>query len=405
MCSFVGRIIKLYKMSGTIQGFSKELTLTVKCFFGFEETLIEELNELGYQKKVSKLNRAVQLKGTWKDVYFLNLHLRCAISILVEITTFRIKSEDDLYQQAKKINWSNFFDVNKTIAVRGAIFSDLFTSTHYPNLLLKDAVVDHFREIDGNRPDVELKRPQVMLDLYINNFEATISVNTSGNPLFQRGYRSTAGDAPINEVVAASLIRMSGWDRKTKFIDPFCGSGTFLIEAALLASGIPSNIERQHYAFKNFKNFDAELWDETYNKATRIVRSLPCEILGSDISDEMVLKSRRNLRTFSFGRFVKISAKPFEEVTTTDDEKVFILTNPPYDVRMDADVELLYQDIGTWLKHEIKDGKACLISSSIEGMKSVGLKPSRKVKVYNGNLDCSFRIYDLFEGKRKEILA
>jgi putative N6-adenine-specific DNA methylase len=405
MCSFVGRIIKLYKMSGTIQGFSKELTLTVKCFFGFEETLIEELNELGYQKKVSKLNRAVQLKGTWKDVYFLNLHLRCAISILVEITTFRIKSEDDLYQQAKKINWSNFFDVNKTIAVRGAIFSDLFTSTHYPNLLLKDAVVDHFREIDGNRPDVELKRPQVMLDLYINNFEATISVNTSGNPLFQRGYRSTAGDAPINEVVAASLIRMSGWDRKTTFIDPFCGSGTFLIEAALLASGIPSNIERQHYAFKNFKNFDAELWDETYNKATRIVRSLPCEILGSDISDEMVLKSRRNLRTFSFGRFVKISAKPFEEVTTTDDEKVFILTNPPYDVRMDADVELLYQDIGTWLKHEIKDGKACLISSSIEGMKSVGLKPSRKVKVYNGNLDCSFRIFDLFEGKRKESLA
>ena len=405
MCSFVGRIIKLYKMSGTIQGFSKELTLTVKCFFGFEETLIEELNELGYQKKVSKLNRAVQLKGTWKDVYFLNLHLRCAISILVEITTFRIKSEDDLYQQAKKINWSNFFDVNKTIAVRGAIFSDLFTSTHYPNLLLKDAVVDHFREIDGNRPDVELKRPQVMLDLYINNFEATISVNTSGNPLFQRGYRSTAGDAPINEVVAASLIRMSGWDRKTTFIDPFCGSGTFLIEAALLASGIPSNIERQHYAFKNFKNFDPELWDETYNKATRIVRSLPCEILGSDISDEMVLKSRRNLRTFSFGRFVKISAKPFEEVTTTGDEKVFILTNPPYDVRMDADVELLYQDIGTWLKHEIKDGKACLISSSIEGMKSVGLKPSRKVKVYNGNLDCSFRIYDLFEGKRKESLA
>jgi putative N6-adenine-specific DNA methylase len=400
MCSFVDRTIKLDKMSGTIQGFSKELTLTVKCFFGFEETLIEELNELGYPK-VSKLNRAVQLKGTWKDVYFLNLHLRCAISILVEITTFRIKSEDDLYNQARKINWSNFFDVKKTFAVRGAIFSDLFTSTHYPNLLLKDAVVDHFREAAGTRPDVELKRPQVMLDLYVNNYEATISVNTSGNPLFQRGYRSTAGDAPINEVVAASLIRLSGWDRKTTFIDPFCGSGTFLIEAALLASGIPSNIERQHYAFKNFKNFDAELWDETYDSATRIVRSLPCEILGSDISDEMVLKSRRNLRTFSFGRFIKISPKPFNEVKTPEG-KVFILSNPPYDVRMDAEVETLYQEIGSWLKHEIKDGKACIISSSIEGLKSIGLKPSSKVKVYNGNLDCSFRSYDLFEGKRKE---
>ena len=390
-------------MSGTIQGFSKELTLTLKCFFGFEETLIEELHELGY-KKTSKLNRAVQLKGNWKDVYFLNLHLRCAISILVEITTFKIKSEDDLYNQALKINWSNFFDVRKTFAVRGAIFSDLFTSTHYPNLLLKDAVVDHFREKDGNRPDVELKRPQIMLDLYINNYEATISVNTSGNPLFQRGYRSTAGDAPINEVVAASLIRMSGWDRKTTFIDPFCGSGTFLIEAALLASGIPSNIERQHYAFKNFNNFDEALWEKTYNDATRIVRSLPCQIMGSDISDEMVLKSRRNLRSFSFARFVKVSPKPFDEVKP-EDSPVFILSNPPYDVRMEADVEELYQNIGSWLKHEIKEGTACIISSSLEGLKSIGLKPSRKVKVYNGNLDCSFRFYELFEGKRVENLG
>jgi putative N6-adenine-specific DNA methylase len=330
--------------------------------------------------------------------------LRCAISILVEITTFKIKSEDDLYNQALKINWSNFFDVRKTFAVRGAIFSDLFTSTHYPNLLLKDAVVDHFREKDGNRPDVELKRPQVMLDLYINNYEATISVNTSGNPLFQRGYRTTAGDAPINEVVAASLIRMSGWDRKTTFIDPFCGSGTFLIEAALLASGIPSNIERQHYAFKNFKNFDEALWEKTYNDATRIVRSLPCEIMGSDISDEMVLKSRRNLRTFSFGRFVKVSPKPFEEVRP-EDSPVFILSNPPYDVRMEADVEELYQNIGSWLKHEIKEGTACIISSSVEGLKSIGLKPSRKVRVYNGNLDCSFSFYELFEGKRIENLG
>ncbi len=390
-------------MSGTIQGFSKELTLTVKCFFGFEETLIDELQELGY-KKTTKLNRAVQLKGNWKDVYFLNLHLRCAISILVEIATFKIKSEDDLYRQALKINWSNFFDVKKTFAVRGAIFSDLFTSTHYPNLLLKDAVVDHFREKDGTRPDIELKRPQVMLDLYVNNYEATISVNTSGNPLFQRGYRSTVGDAPINEVVAASLIRMSGWDRKTTFIDPFCGSGTFLIEAALLSSGIPSNIERQHYAFKNFKNYDEDLWEKTYANAPRIVRSLPCEILGSDISDEMVLKSRRNLRTFSFARFVKVSPKPFTDVKPKD-SPIFILSNPPYDVRMETDVEELYQKIGSWLKHDIKEGTACIISSSTEGLKSIGLKPSKKVRVYNGNLDCSFRCYELFEGKRKETLS
>ena len=389
-------------MNGNTDGFNKELLITLKCFFGFEETLKEELIELGF-KKVTLLNRAVQIKGNWKDVYYLNLHSRCSISILVEISSFKIKSENDLYQQAFKIKWSNYFDVNKTIAVKGAIYSDLFVNTHYPYLLVKDAIVDHFRDLTGDRPNIEIKRPQVLIDLYISGDQVTISVNTSGNPLFQRGYRNTAGEAPINEVVAASLIRMSGWDRKTNLMDPFCGSGTLLIEGALLATGIPSNIERQHYAFKNFKNYKEEVWNEIFNSATRIVRSLPCKFIGSDISDEMVLKSRRNLREFSFGRFVEISGKPFQDVEKPD-EPVFIITNPPYGQRLELDEEM-YEEIGTWLKHEIKEGTACIISSSEEGFKSIGLKHSKKVKVYNGNLDCSFRSYELFEGKRKELMV
>ncbi len=389
-------------MNGNKNGFDKELTITLKCFFGFEETLKEELIEYGYND-VETLNRAVQIKGSWKDIYFLNLHSRCSISILVEIASFRIKTENDLYNRASKIKWSEYFDVKKTIAVKGAIYSDLFTNTHYPYLLVKDAIVDHFRELTGDRPDIEIKRPQVLIDLYISNTQVTISVNTSGNPLFQRGYRNASGEAPINEVVAASLIRMSGWDRKTTLLDPFCGSGTLLIEGALLATGIPSNIERQHYAFKNFKNFDQKLWDEIYDNATRIVRKLPCRFIGSDISDEMVLKSRRNLREFSFGRFIEISGKPFNEVTKTD-EPVFIISNPPYGQRLELDEEL-YSEIGTWLKHEIKEGTACIISSSEEGFKSIGLKHSKKVKVYNGNLDCSFRSYELFEGKRKDTIS
>ena len=389
-------------MNGNKNGFDKELTITLKCFFGFEETLKEELVEYGY-KEVEILNRAVQIKGKWKDVYFLNLHSRCSIAILVEITSFRIKSENDLFNRASKIKWSEYFDVKKTFAVKGAIYSDLFTNTHYPYLLVKDAIVDHFRDLTGDRSDIEIKRPQVLIDLYISNTEVTISVNTSGNPLFQRGYRNASGEAPINEVVAASLIRMSGWDRKTTLLDPFCGSGTLLIEGALLASGIPSNIERQHYAFKNFKNFDQKLWDEIYDNATRIVRELPCRFIGSDISDEMVLKSRRNLREFSFGRFIEISGKPFNEVEKTD-EPLFIISNPPYGQRLELDEEL-YSEIGTWLKHEIKEGTACIISSSEEGFKSIGLKHSKKVKVYNGNLDCSFRSYELFEGKRRDTIS
>ena len=389
-------------MNGNISGFDEELIITLKCFFGFEETLKEELLEYGYDQ-IEILNRAVQIRGTWKDVYYLNLHSRCSISILVEIASFRIKTENDLYQSASKIKWSNIFNVNKTFAVKGAIYSDIFTNTHYPYLLVKDAIVDHFRDKTGDRPNIEIKRPQVLIDVYIRNNQVTISVNTSGNPLFQRGYRNAAGEAPINEVVAASLIRMSGWDRKTNLMDPFCGSGTILIEGALLATGIPSNIERQHYAFKNFKNFDQNLWDEIYGKAIRIVRKLPCKFLGSDISDEMVLKSRRNLREFSFGRFIEISGKPFNEVRKSD-ESVFIISNPPYGQRLEIEEEL-YAQIGSWLKHEIKEGTACIISSSEEGFKSIGLKHSKKVKVYNGNLDCSFRCYELFEGKRKDSLS
>ena len=389
-------------MNGNISGFDEELIITLKCFFGFEETLKEELLEYGYDQ-IEILNRAVQIRGTWKDVYYLNLHSRCSISILVEIASFRIKTENDLYQSASKIKWSNIFDVNKTFAVKGAIYSDIFTNTHYPYLLVKDAIVDHFRDETGDRPNIEIKRPQVLIDVYIRNNQVTISVNTSGNPLFQRGYRNAAGEAPINEVVAASLIRMSGWDRKTNLMDPFCGSGTILIEGALLATGIPSNIERQHYAFKNFKNFDQNLWEEIYGKAIRIVRKLPCKFIGSDISDEMVLKSRRNLREFSFGRFIEISGKPFNEVRKSD-ESVFIISNPPYGQRLEIEEEL-YAQIGSWLKHEIKEGTACIISSSEEGFKSIGLKHSKKVKVYNGNLDCSFRCYELFEGKRKDSLS
>lgn len=376
-----------------------ELKITLKCFFGFEQTLGEELIELGYDK-IEFLNRAVRINGSWEDVYFLNLYIRCAISILVEIEHFFIKSEDDLYKKASGIYWNEIFSVNKTFAIKGAVFSSLFKNTHYPFLVLKDAIVDCFNEVQNERPNIDLKKPQVLFDLYIKENEVTISVNTSGLPLFQRGYREEVGEAPLNEVVAASLIRQSGWDRITTFMDPFCGSGTILIEAAFLASGIPSNIERQHYAFKNLNNYDDALWNEIYGSAPRIVRSLPCEIIGSDISDEMILKTRRNFRSMSFGRFVKTAVLPFDQVTKKD-EKFFILTNPPYGERMETDIPELYDTLGTWMKHKMTNSEAWIISSSDEGWKSIGLKPTRKIKVYNGDLECSFRKFEIYDGSKK----
>lgn len=377
----------------------KNLKITLKCFYGFESILKDELEELGFHE-IEIMNRAVQLSGTWKDVYFLNLYARCAISVLVEITRFQFRQEIDIYQAASSVVWSNWFSEKQTFSVRGAIQTSKVNNTHYPFLLVKDGVVDHFKEMGLERPNVDIKHPKVSLDLYLSDNEGVISLNTSGLPLFQRGYRNSTGIAPINEVVAAGLIRMSGWDRKTSFYDPFCGAGTILIEAALLATGIPSNIERTHYAFKNLKSYDAEVWQEIYDNAPRIVRTLPCKISGSDISDEMLLKSKRNLRSFSFGRLVSIEAKDFREVKASDQIQ-FIITNPPYGERLDLEDELLYADFGTWLKHEQTGVTAWVISSNEEGMKSIGLKPEKKIQVYNGDLVCSFRKFTTYDGSKK----
>ncbi len=376
-------------------------TITLKTFFGFEETLADELHELGYAE-CTILNRAVQIKGTWKDVYFLNLHSRCAISVLIEISKFMIKDEKDIYKKAKEIQWTELFNIKKSFAVKGAIFSNLFSNTKYPLLLVKDAITDSFREKYEERPNVEISRPEVLIDLYVKENQATISINTSGAPLFQREYRKETGLAPMNEVVAACLIRMSGWDRKTTFLDPFSGSGTLVAEAALLASGIPSNIERQFYAFKNLLNYDSELWDSIYDAVNYKIRELPGKIIGSDINDTMVLSARRNIRNFAFSRSVEINGMNFNEVKSND-EPVFIITNPPYGERMGDRINELYEAIGNWLKHSMTNSVCWIISSNDDALKSIGLKTSVRQKVFNGDLECSFRKFEIYAGSKKHV--
>jgi len=377
-----------------------DFLLTIKTFYGAEQVLKEELEELGY-KDVVLLNRAVQLHGNLKDIYFLNFHLRCALSILVQIASFRIKNEEDLYKQAKKIDWTTYFDVNKTFAVKGAINSDLFRNTHYPFLLIKDAICDTFREKLDDRPNVEKKVPQVVIDAYIRNDEVVLSLNTSGAPLFQRGYRTETGVAPLNEVTAAILIRLSGWDRKSDFMDAFCGSGTLLVEAALLALNIPSNCERQHYAFKNFKNYDEKLWTEIYEAVNRRPQPLPFKISGSDINSEMVMKAKRNLRAFPFGRFIDITVNDFKDVQPTSSNGTLI-SNPPYGERMGEELDEMYEAMGDWFKNSLQGWNCWVISSNYEAIKHIGLKPSKKIKLYNGDLECSFRKFEIFGGSRRE---
>jgi putative N6-adenine-specific DNA methylase len=312
-----------------------------------------------------------------------------------------LRNADDIYRRFKAIPWEEYLDVDGYFSVNSVAENESITTPLIVNVKVKDAIVDSFRNEFDDRPDVELKRPQVLFDLYIKENEVTISLNTSGIPLFQRGYREAVGDAPINEVVAASLIRLSKWDRKTTFLDPFCGSGTLLMEAALLASGIPSNIERQHYAFKNLINYDETVWNDIYDNALRNVRSLPCRIMGSDLSDEMILKTRRNLRAMSFGRFIETKVCSFDEITKEEDEEIFILTNPPYGERLAANTHELYENIGNWLKHTMTNSQAWIITSSEEGLKSIGLRPSVKHKVFNGDLECSFRMFETYAGSKR----
>jgi putative N6-adenine-specific DNA methylase len=313
-----------------------------------------------------------------------------------------IKDEKDIYKKAKEIQWTELFDIKKSFAVKGAIFSNLFSNTKYPLLLVKDAITDSFREKYEERPNVEISRPEVLIDLYVKENQATISINTSGAPLFQREYRKETGLAPMNEVVAACLIRMSGWDRKTTFLDPFSGSGTLVAEAALLASGIPSNIERQFYAFKNLLNYDSELWDSIYDAVNYKIRELPGKITGSDINDTMVLKARRNIRNFAFSRAVEINGMNFNEVKSND-EPVFIITNPPYGERMGDRINELYEAIGNWLKHSMTNSVCWIISSNDDALKSIGLKTSVRQKVFNGDLECSFRKFEIYAGSKKHV--
>lgn len=377
----------------------KDLTITVKTLYGFEDILTEELNELGYQE-VEKSNRSVQLKGSWKDVYRLNYLCRLAIAVLVEIDRFHIHNENDLYKKANKIEWPSFFDVDKSFSVKGAIFSKIFNHTNYPMLLVKDAIVDKFRDKVGDRPNVELKSPQVAIDVYISDKQVVISLNTSGVPLFQRGYRQQTGEAPMNEVLAAGLLRLSGWDKKSTLVDPMCGSGTIAIEAALWAADIPAMIERHHFAFRNFNSYDADIWAEVRKEGNNRPIDLGFPIIASDIDAGMVRKAQRNARVAPIGKMITFNTSDFHDLEPPEETGTLIM-NPPYGERMGDEIIEMYEEIGDTFKQKYAGYNCWVVSSNIDAIKRVGLKPNKKIKVFNGSLECSFRKFEVFKGSLK----
>ena len=289
--------------------------IIIKTLFGLEPVLAQELNQLGYTDHKIEI-RAISLKGELKDVYFLNLHLRTAISILVEFEKFTIKNDSELYHKLKRIKWTDVFDLDKTFSIRGAVNSRMFKHSQFPILVCKDAIVDSFMKEFNERPNVDTKSPDLVFDLHIRDRDVTVSLNSSGVPLYQRGYRSRTGVAPINEVLAAGMILMTGWRGETDLYDVFCGSGTILIEAALIANDIPANLIRKGFAFQKWKNYDEVIWNEIYNQANkRPKRGLDIKIRGCDIDAEVIKSARNNIKKLPLGRTIDFQIKSFEDLS------------------------------------------------------------------------------------------
>jgi putative N6-adenine-specific DNA methylase len=375
--------------------------MVAKTLFGFEDILANELTQLG-AIDVEKGIRNVSFVGDKGFMYKANLGIRTAIKILKPITTFKVIREDDLYKNVKNMKWEDHLKANGSLAVNATVHNSVFTHSLYTALKTKDAIVDRFREIDGTRPDVDLRFPDIKINVHIDRQLCTISLDSSGESLHRRGYKTATNIAPINEVLAAGLIMMSGWDGQTDFMDPMCGSGTLLAEAAMIACNIPPNLMRKEFAFERWNDWDVELFEKIEESLLKKTRDFHHKILGYDKSPSAIEKAKENIKNAHLEEFIHIQHEDFFKTQKSGDAKLHMVFNPPYGERLEnLNVEEFYGNIGTTLKHGYPNTSAWLITSNLEALKSVGLRPSRKIKVFNAKLEARLVKYDMYEGSKK----
>jgi len=372
--------------------------MLAKTMFGLEEILAEELRKLGAQN-VKPMNRAVSFKGDTGFMYKANLNLRTALRILKPIKHFQAHDEKELYHKLCEIDWTEIFNLDSTFATNATTHSEVFTHSKYASLVMKDAIVDTFRKKFNKRPNIDPEIPDVSINLHIAKHTCTISLDSSGDSLHKRGYKLNAVTAPINEVLAAGLILLSDWNKISDFHDPMCGSGTLLIEAALIAYNIPVNIFRNRFGFEGWNDFDAKLWEKIKEVSLDKETHYYGKITGSDNFQKAVRISRKNIENALLSDNIKIKTEDF--FSSTIEAGTFVLFNPPYGERIPIEVYEFYEKVGNTLKHNYKGCPVWIISSDIENMKFIGLRPSRKIKVMNGKLECSFRKFEVYEGSKK----
>lgn len=375
--------------------------MVAKTMYGFEPLLAQELKQLG-ASYVKEGNRNVEFEGDTGFMYKANLCCRTAIKILKPIHKFKVNNEDDLYKGIYAMDWSQYMSATDTLAVDGTTFSDNFTHSKYVALKTKDAIVDQFREQTGVRPDVDLDHPTLRINIHIDRDTCTVSLDSSGDSLHKRGYREHTNVAPINEVLAAGLLLMSGWDGLSHFHDPMCGSGTILIEAAMIACNIPPNINRPEFAFEKWKDWDVDLFEKIEESSLNKIRGFDYTITGSDESQSVMLMAQENIENANLAEFIKLKRQDFFKSEKQVDGHLHMVFNPPYGERIEVDnIQEFYGSIGDTLKQSYPGSQAWFITSNLEAQKFVGLRPSRKIKVFNGKLESKFLKYEVYEGTKK----
>lgn len=379
-----------------------EFELIAKTFMGLEPVLAQELTQLG-ANNVQIGRRMVSFTGDKEMMYRANFQLHTAIRILKPISHFKARSAEDVYEEVKKINWEQYIEKGKTFSVDSVVYSEEFRNSRFVTYKVKDAIVDQFREQTGERPNISVSNPDIRLHIHIAEDDATLCLDSSGDSLHRRGYRQEAVEAPLNEVLAAGMILMTGWKGDTDFIDPMCGSGTLLVEAALIARNMSPGIFRKEFAFEKWPDYDQDLFDMIYNDDSQ-ERPFEHHIYGYDIDMKAVNTARLNVKAAGLSNDITIGQQDFKDFTKPAGKSI-IVTNPPYGERISTPNLLgTYKMIGERLKHQFMGNEAWILSYREECFEQIGLKPSIKIPLFNGSLECEFRKYSIFDGKMKDFL-
>ncbi|HTX88104.1 MAG TPA: THUMP domain-containing protein [Bacteroidales bacterium] len=369
--------------------------LVAKTVPGLEQSVADELLQMG-AGKIKLLNRAVSFEGDTGLMYRANYCSRTALRILKPILEFEVENQEKLYEALRAYRWEDLFGPQFTFAIDSVVHESVFTHSQFVSQRSKDAIVDRLREVWGRRPSVDLDEPDLRLNVHIQKKNCTVSLDSSGGSLHKRGYRKTTGPAPLNEVLAAGMVLLSGWDKRSLFMDPMCGSGTLLIEAAMMTKNIPAGFFRKDFGFTHWNDFDAELWHGIKEKADAAVTESKAVILGSDRSPQAIRQSTENLRFAKLQDDIRLQVSELEALKPPE-EKGWVVTNPPYDERMQVDdLIAFYKKIGDVFKKKFTGYQAWVISSDLKALKFIGLHPSRKIILYNGPLECRFVKFELY---------